>query len=298
MKNFLLTSSARTQLGINAHEVCSSEQFIRVMSNVLPNETLNNSSLQDLTETAIFEALHFIDLLGENNMEPSLRVLEVGAGFGIASIILAMLGFDVVASEPGGIGFERNKTFLNNIAQEFDIDLTTIDATAEEIDFHVLGKFDLIFSNNVLEHVQDPIGALDNLLTGLNPSGSMIHLCPNYSFPFEPHFGIPLIPFFPHLTRKFLPNSVTTSGLWKSLNWVKYPMIKRWIKKCGLNAHFRKNLMITESSRFIHDDRFTQRHPSLAKLMTSRFSLFLNLLLRLVPLRMASPMMFTITIND
>ena len=33
--------------------------------------------------------------------------------------------------------------------------------------------------------------------------GAMIHMCPNYFVPYEPHFGIPLIPFAPRATQRF-----------------------------------------------------------------------------------------------
>ena len=44
---------------------------------------------------------------------------------------------------------------------------------------------------NVMEHVEDPALAVDRLTAMLVPGASYRFLCPNYLFPYEPHFNMP-----------------------------------------------------------------------------------------------------------
>ena len=61
----------------------------------------------------------------------------------------------------------------------------------------------------------------------LTPSGKLIILCPNYGFPFESHFSIPII-FNKKLTALIFKKRIeifekinACEGLWDSLNFVK-----------------------------------------------------------------------------
>ena len=54
-------------------------------------------------------------------------------------------------------------------------------------------SFDLIFSFNVFEHLHDQYDYIRKIDFLLNRSGKSVILCPNYDFPYEPHFIIPII---------------------------------------------------------------------------------------------------------
>ena len=43
-------------------------------------------------------------------------ILEVGAGLGVTAAYLSCCGFDVTALEPGGIGFEQNRSVAQHLA--------------------------------------------------------------------------------------------------------------------------------------------------------------------------------------
>jgi 2-polyprenyl-3-methyl-5-hydroxy-6-metoxy-1,4-benzoquinol methylase len=131
------------------------------------------------------------------------EILEVGSGIGIASAGLSSFGFNVTSLEPGGLGFENNAKMASHISKRLGIVVAIKSEPAEEVRFLLGTKFDVIISNNVLEHVTDVELALSNLFHYLSENGMMIHSCPNYAFPFEPHFGIPLIPFFSNRLKFF-----------------------------------------------------------------------------------------------
>ncbi|HEY9076269.1 MAG TPA: class I SAM-dependent methyltransferase [Anaerolineaceae bacterium] len=71
--------------------------------------------------------------------------------------------------------------------------------------------FDLVLSNEVLEHVQDDRLALSEIVRTLRPGGRLVLFCPNRGYPFETHgiywrgvyhFGnIPLVNYLPRRWR-------------------------------------------------------------------------------------------------
>ena len=92
--------------------------------------------------------------------------------------------------------------------------------------------FDLIFSFNVFEPLQDQhdyIKRIDNLLS---VNGKSVILCPNYDFPYEPHFIIPIIrnkeTTFKFFKNKILNHEKKTGeiGLWNGLNFCSKKIIK------------------------------------------------------------------------
>jgi SAM-dependent methyltransferase len=73
------------------------------------------------------------------------------------------------------------------------------------------GSFDLVLSNEVLEHVQDDRAAVGEIVRILRPGGRLVLFCPNRGYPFETHgiylrgryhFGnIPLVNYLPRRWR-------------------------------------------------------------------------------------------------
>jgi 2-polyprenyl-3-methyl-5-hydroxy-6-metoxy-1,4-benzoquinol methylase len=251
-------------------------------------------SIEPIFKTAIAESLQTLTLLTGLKLPQESRILEVGAGYGFASICLAKMGFSVTALEPGGIGFEDNRIVAQVMAAKCDVAIETIDESAETKDFSQVQPFDLILSNNVVEHIANPSAALTNLYGVLSSNGFMIHSCANYAFPYEPHFGIPLFPVVPQLTRYMIPKKIRTHGVWRSLNFVTARDIQKICLSSGAKCTFRKGTMTTSISRLQTDFEFASRHkrlqqvtriPVISKLLTTLFNL---------PVIIATPMDFVI----
>jgi len=76
------------------------------------------------------------------------------------------------------------------------------------------GRFDLVLSHEVLEHVQDDRAVLSEIVRVLRPGGRLVLFCPNRGYPFETHgiywhgryrFGnIPLVNYLPSAWRNRL----------------------------------------------------------------------------------------------
>ena len=255
---------------------------------------MSEKELRSMYLAAVEESRQTLSLLVDIQLERGSRVLEVGAGFGLASICLAMMGFDVCALEPGGLGFEQNRSASMAFASSCAVQINHVAASAEIADFGTIGKFDLVVSNNVLEHIPDVDKALTNLNNAINPGGVMIHSCPNYTFPFEPHFGIPLLPFMPRLTRFLLPKSVKTSGLWNSLNFVTQSQVKKNAQTNNMSCVFKPGAMSKSIERLNRDPQFAERHQTIARIVKLRLVYLLLVRLLSLPPRFATPMDFLV----
>lgn len=244
--------------------------------------------------TALEESLQTLRLLIGLEFPKGARVLEVGAGYGLASICLALMGFQVTALEPGGTGFEENSQISRFLIARCGVEISHIDESAEVTDLSSTPGFDLIVSNNVLEHIPDVDAAMTNLAGALVDGGLMIHSCANYAFPFEPHFGIPLIPVFPHLTSVLLPKRIKTHGVWLSLNFVTARRVKRNAIRNGLVCSFRRGTMASSIKRLTVDERFAERHESLARLVRKKQVAAVVTRFLSIPVMLATPMDFVI----
>lgn len=250
--------------------------------------------ISDTYNIALAESLQTLSLLENLEFKPGARILEVGAGYGLASICLAMMGFDVTALEPGGLSFEQNKAASILFASTCGVSINHIAESVEFVDFSRYEKFDLIISNNVLEHIPDFDIALTNLNNALNNDGVMVHSCANYLFPFEPHFGLPLVPFIPQLTRFLIPKSISKSGLWNSLNFIKMSQVNSNSKRNGMICSFKTGTMGKSIQRLHRDEQFAARHTTIARLVKNRFLYRALLFVTKLPVRVATPMDFLV----
>ena len=164
------------------------------------------------------------------------KVLEVGCGSGI---LLAMLsqkfdGLIFEGIEPFGSGFNSLQEFkeLNTIVKDNNISIKNVSYEK----FNTRIKYDLIYCVNVFEHINDWRKFILLATEWLSKDGKVVILCPNYGFPYESHFHIPII-INKTLTFSIFKKSIIKQekdmrieGTWKSLNMVKKKEVLHFIK--------------------------------------------------------------------
>jgi SAM-dependent methyltransferase len=221
------------------------------------------------------------------------RILEVGAGAGLLSILLRRRGYDVTALDPSRGGYEAHAGLGPAIRKWFRAnDLPFLSIGAAELNRSSHGEFDLIFSVNVLEHIPDLREAFHAMASVLSTSGRMVHLCPNYTIPYEPHFRLPLVPFVPSALALLRPD-LRHNDLWRSLNFVTYRDILRYAHECNLTIEFKPGMMLRAFERLRVDSIFRGRQkgiPTTVFAILERFHL-LSFIGRL-PYWFATPMLF------
>ena len=227
-------------------------------------------------------------------LRPGIRVLEVGAGMGLLSSFLASQAVDVTALEPGLGGFGVSASLASAMAGLPGFpNPKRLDVPAQNLEG---GPFDLIFSINVLEHIPMLAEALRGMARVLSPHGRMVHTCPNYLIPYEPHFAIPLVPVWPRLTHWMAP-TIRHSELWQSLNFVTLPQLRRLASAEQLEITFERGSLYRAFERIESDPAFQARQGrGVVKWAYAclKFTGTLGLLKYLPPV-LATPMVFRLT---
>jgi 2-polyprenyl-3-methyl-5-hydroxy-6-metoxy-1,4-benzoquinol methylase len=225
--------------------------------------------LQDLFEIYAAEAKFgrsFIDA-DLKKLQVGSSILEVGAGSMILSCQLAMEGYEVTALEPTGDGFSHfSKLRLIVLEQASKIASSPklLFVRAEEL--VDINQYNFAFSINVMEHVDDVACVIARVAESLHPAGVYHFTCPNYLFPYEPHFNIPTF-FSKQLTEFFLKRYIRNnqkmpdpSGTWGSLNWISVPQLKKIARQHkNLSINFNTAMLGETLVRVTTEGEFSSR---------------------------------------
>lgn len=226
------------------------------------------------------------------------RILEVGSGLCILSLYLKFKGYDITALEPVGSGFGFFMAALPEIiAAVPEVELTILPIGAEALDAREQGYFTLIFSVHVLEHVPDLAAVFRGMKDVLHADGKMVHLCPNYQVPYEPHFARPLVPLLPHLSRPMMGRRDDLPGVWESLNFITHRRVSKLARRNGLEIEFERGLMAAALRRLNADPEYALRHASPVMRMLGKLAgrPVFGAVLGQVPASWGTPMQFRLS---
>lgn len=257
-----------------------------------PPASSPEAAFAETFETLIEEAELAMTLLHPGDDSRLGPVLEVGGGVGLLHGYLRASGIDAYALEPSSFGFEGSWETGVAVLRAAEVDATRwhrLYATeAAKID----RTFGLIFSFNLLEHVVDVDATLVALAAVLAPTGRMVHHTVNYSVPYEPHFRIPLVPLIPRLTELLRPK-LTTSAVWRGLNFVTVGSLRRSCEAAGLTVEFDVGMFARALERLETDPLFRSRHGAFLPIGRALNRLGLGRALDRLPAHLATPLRFS-----
>ncbi len=234
-----------------------------------------------------FELRLAIDMLRPLEPTTSTRILEVGAGSGAVTAFLARQGADNVGVEPNRNSFEG----FDPIRAALEADRRhpkLLAVRADQLDPAELGYFDVIFSVNVVEHFQPLHACLDGMTRVLSATGRMVHTCPNYRVPYEPHLRAPLVPGVPQWSGRLWP-PMRRNPVWPTLNWVTARDIRAFADRHHLDLRFRPGQLAATFDRLRSDPAFSRRQRSVARIVTLPV---VENALRRIPTTWSTPMTF------
>jgi SAM-dependent methyltransferase len=225
-------------------------------------------------------------------LKPGARILEVGAGAFLLSCQLAREGFEITALEPTGSGFShfaQLRQLVRDRAESLDCLPRIVDLPAEV--FMEKDRYDFAFSVNVMEHVKDVPRVMASISHSLVAGANYRFTCPNYLFPYEPHFNIPTL-FSKKLTEKVFRRRIFESksmpdpaGMWHSLNWIDVLQVRLAARGlAGIRVTFNPSLLVGTLERVAVDQDFANRRsPVVRNVLLLLVRLRLHRLFRFVP---------------
>jgi 2-polyprenyl-3-methyl-5-hydroxy-6-metoxy-1,4-benzoquinol methylase len=224
----------------------------------LKNLNLNSSeNAKRYCQDAQADAIHCYQSI-EKYLDKDKKVLEVGGGIHLLTSFLHK-DYDITSIEPGSFTSFTDE-LRNKILDQYKLKVYT--TTVEK--FTTDAKFDFIFSMNVLEHTDDIKRHITSCMNLLKDEHSLLFIqCPNYTFPFEPHFYKWFIPFFPNFTfatlrRKRLMKELGKDKYENILNNLNFDCTYRNLQKLSLPIKFTHPLQDI-FDRLDKDATFRQR---------------------------------------
>lgn len=200
------------------------------------------------------------------------KVLEIGCGTGILLRELSFLFPEkkFFGLDPHESGFHNYEKISTNL--KMNNNLSIIKKKISNFSEHQ--NFDLIFSFNVFEHIKNQEEYLQTTNKLLNKDGKNLIMCPNYDFPYEPHFVIPII-INKKFTKFFFKNKINNHekktneiGLWEGLNLNGRNKINNYLEKNHFDFRYDFSIKDRFFERLNNDESkyFHKRQGLAAKL--------------------------------
>ncbi|EDZ42956.1 Methyltransferase domain family [Rhodobacteraceae bacterium HTCC2083] len=267
----------------------------------MKNDTMPAETVESTTDSALLEKIHATNFpkkdisiaeaqFGFRYVEEHLgklpangRALEVGCGSGILMGLLKERypQLEIQGIEPLGSGFAALGS-INQYIRDQGIQILDIGYEYFQPEHH----FDVIYAINVFEHLEDWRHFLRFVEAHLASDGVCVILCPNYGFPYESHFKIPVI-INKSITASVFRKSITqheerkdSHGLWHSLNFVKLQQVRNALKACPLRLTVRHRIIEDMISRIGNDAEFRKRQKVVGSLGRVAYKLGLTKLFR------------------
>ena len=212
------------------------------------------------------------------------RILDVGCGPGLLVNYLKKEGYDIKGFD--NYLYNPHTKRINQIINSED-DVKNCDIE----NFKSKEKFDIIFLSNVIEHLKNWKEYTKRINELLANNGKIIFLLPNYNFPIEIHFMLPII-INKKLTYKLFKNKIkrfevkhNRQGLWDSLNFIKPKEIVTHYENLNFNVKFDKTYFQNLIIRLINNSKNHKKHYK--KNFLNRFLIMVSILITFIKLTKA-----------
>jgi SAM-dependent methyltransferase len=162
------------------------------------------------------------------------KVLEIGCGYGmVLTTGRKKFNAEMYGIEPGE-QFQGAFSVCRELLEEQGLSAEFVKkGVGEQIPFEN-NFFDIVYSSNVLEHVQDPPRVLAEAVRVLKPGGVMVCVVPNYGSWWEGHYGF----FFPPHSPRFILKGIALllgrdPSFISTLQLVTMGKLRKWLRPLG-----------------------------------------------------------------
>ncbi len=158
------------------------------------------------------------------------KILIVGAGTGGEMAFLKSKDNEVYCIEPDSDAVK----ILHYKAQKYKIPAENIiQGVGEDIPFES-DYFEIVYCSSVLEHVKSVKRVIDEMIRVTVPKGKICISVPNYLYPCERHYKIPVyppaLPFGKQLLKLSLKKRILPTGFINTLNFITNREIMKYLK--------------------------------------------------------------------
>jgi SAM-dependent methyltransferase len=168
--------------------------------------------------------------------------LEIGSGTGLTVAAARIVkGAEAYGIEPGADEYTGTLGVSWDVLAAAGLDTSAIRwGVGEAIPFPD-NRFDVVYSSNVLEHVQEPPKVIAEMIRVLKPGGHAQIVVPNYGSWWEGHYGIVWIPHLPAALGKVYVRLLGRDPAFiDTLQLVTRGKLERWM------APHRKSIQILD----------------------------------------------------
>lgn len=255
---------------------------------------------QHLLRTYIDEAIFFWRFLRPLIIERKpIDAMEVGSGVGLLSLFASSEVKELTSLEPESAGFGTMSEFRDIIERAWRSENMPVFTDSFVHDLPRDKTFDFIYCLNVLEHVPQAERLIEEIYGRLNPGGLAWFVSPNYSFPYEQHFEIPIF-FNKRITERVFGNRIRNHqvssdpvGLWAELSWPTQRRLRRFLRSRAWSHQFQRNVLGGYFER-LSEPHFIQRKGTLYRSLRPLLKVLKPAILAL-PLGVAPIIEFTIS---
>ena len=200
--------------------------FRRVAANELHFQQMARDSLSEERSLEHLRAL-------ERDVGPlaGKRTLEVGSGIGLTlALARKMMDVEAFGIEPGDDEYSGTFDFSGRLLRAVGLDESFIRRGVGEAIPFPDGHFVVVFSSNVLEHVNDPPTVISEMIRVIKPGGFGHIIVPNYGSWWEGHYGIIWPPHLPAWLGKLYVRALGRDETFiDTLQLVTRGKLERWI---------------------------------------------------------------------
>ena len=195
-------------------------------------QSLTQETVQHFTRIRDKSLRLLAKLNGDSTTE--LNVADIGCGAGAQAQLWAELGHKVFGLDVNAplIEIARQRAESAGLSIQYDI------GSATELPYPD-ASMDVALLPELLEHVADWQGCLDEAIRILKPGGLLYLSTTNWLCPVQQEFNLPLYSWYPgFIKRRYEHLAVTTRP--EIANYCKYPAVN-WFSFYSLAAYLRKH---------------------------------------------------------
>jgi len=161
----------------------------------------SKQSISKLQELSLSQGIHELvsEIIDKTRVQQG-KILDFGSGIGLLLRGFKDRGFDA-------LGIEESKAFRNMNVNDGIASAKSLADMADQT-----GRFDLIVIKDVVEHLENPLETLSQLIAFLKPGGFLYIRVPNrYAYPF--HWAVDTKGHVNHFTPAELKKILSDAGL-------------------------------------------------------------------------------------